>query len=488
MTALAANIFSNVWSLALIILFFGGSIFVHELGHFLAARRRGLRVERFSIGFGPKIVAWKRDGVEYRISWIPLGGYVALPQLADMRGAEGEGPAELENLPPISYTSKMIVSVMGAVFNLLFAVALSFIIWQFGLPTMDIQTTTQIGFVTDTLELKDGSEVTSPASYAGLQEGDTITAIDGKEVDDWGSLLQTLVSGTGRDEYDQPKSILTIDRNGESMEIEIYPRVSGDDNVRRIGITPAETLIVERTLEHSPAARAGLKSGDVLTAIDGRHFYSRFQLQDYLETNRDRDIEFTIERDGESIVRFIRPAEIRITKEGDKAITIGAAFAYPRKTIHPTPPEQIKKTFVIMYRILSGLVNPKSDLGIGHMSGPPGIARILWETAQVDIRIVIWFTIIINVNLAIFNLLPIPVLDGGHMLFATIGKLAGRPLPPNFVAAAQSTFMILLFSLLVFVSFNDIGRCFRDKRNGQEYRDNTVEPVFEESGETSPGE
>ncbi|RKX36091.1 MAG: RIP metalloprotease RseP [Verrucomicrobia bacterium] len=488
MTDLAANIFSNVWSLALIILFFGGSIFVHELGHFLAARRRGLRVERFSIGFGPKIVAWKRDGVEYRISWIPLGGYVALPQLADMRGVEGEGAAELDSLPPISYTSKMIVSVMGAVFNLLFAVALSFVIWQFGLPTTDIQTTTQIGFVTETLELKDGSEVTSPASYAGLQEGDTITAIDGKEVDDWGSLLQTLVSGTGRDEYDQPKSVLTIDRNGESMEIEIYPRVSGDDNVRRIGITPAETLMVERTLENSPAALAGLKSGDVLTAIDGRHFYSRFQLQDYLETNRDRDIEFTIERDGELIVKFIRPAEIRITKEGDKAITIGAAFAYPRKTIHPTPPEQITKTFVIMYRILSGLVNPKSDLGIGHMSGPPGIARILWETAQVDIRIVIWFTIIINVNLAIFNLLPIPVLDGGHMLFATIGKLAGRPLPPNFMAAAQSTFMILLFSLLVFVSFNDIGRCFRDKRDGREYRDNTIEPVFEKSEETSPGE
>ena len=188
------------------------------------------------------------------------------------------------------------------------------------------------------------------------------------------------------------------------------------------------------------------------------------------------------------IKRRIQPAEIQITKGGEKAISIGAFFAYPQKTIHPTPWEQIKKTFVIMYRILGGLVNPKSDLGIGHMSGPPGIARILWETAQVDVRIVIWFTIIINVNLAIFNLLPIPVLDGGHMLFATIGKLRGRALPPNFVATAQSMFMILLFTLLIYVSSKDIWRWFRDSRNEREYRTNTIEPVFETSEETSTNE
>jgi regulator of sigma E protease len=113
------------------------------------------------------------------------------------------------------------------------------------------------------------------------------------------------------------------------------------------------------------------------------------------------------------------------------------------------------------------------------MSGPPGIARILYETAQVDIRLVIWFVIIINVNLAFFNLLPIPVLDGGHMLFATIGKLRGRALPPTFVATAQSTFMILLFSLLIYVSVKDVGRWSRDHREEKDYRSNTVEPVFE---------
>ena len=120
----------GAWSIFLIVLFFGGSIFVHELGHFLAARRRGVKVERFSIGFGPRIFGWRgKDGVEYRLSWIPLGGYVALPQLADMAEIEGGSSGDREPLPPISYATKIIVFVAGAVFNLLFAFALACIVW-----------------------------------------------------------------------------------------------------------------------------------------------------------------------------------------------------------------------------------------------------------------------------------------------------------------------------------------------------------------------
>ena len=487
MTDFASSIFSNVWSIALIVLFFGGSIFVHELGHFLAARRRGLKIERFSIGFGPKIVAWKRDGIEYRISWIPFGGYVALPQLADMRGIEGDASDAPLPLEPIGYTSKMIVSVMGAVFNLLFAIALSVVIWQFGLPTTALQTTTRIGYVFDTLALPDGSEVISPARFAGLQEGDRITAIDGKSVDDWSSLLQTLVSGTGRDAYGQPKTVLTIERDQKTLAVEVYPRVSGQDSVRRIGITPAEPLIIGGTLKDSPAAAAGLKPGDIIQAINGQPVYSRYRLKSELEAGRDLAIPFTITRGDETLVIPIHPAEIQIGKDGAKAVSIGAQFDIPVTYAHPTPWKQISDNFVIMYRILSGLINPRSDLGIGQMSGPPGIARILYETAQVDVRLVIWITIIININLAFFNLLPIPVLDGGHMLFATIGKLRGRSLPPGFVAAAQSTFMILLFSLLIYVSFKDVGRWFRDNREEEEYRTNTVEPVFETTPSPAPG-
>ncbi|HEX2099526.1 MAG TPA: site-2 protease family protein, partial [Candidatus Synoicihabitans sp.] len=153
-------LFSNLWAVFLIVLFFGGSIFVHELGHFLAARRRGVHVTRFSIGFGPKIFSWYgKDGVEYRLSWLPLGGYVALPQLADMRGIEGESDVPVERLAPISYSTKIIVFAAGAFFNVLFALALATILWLVGQPTTSDQATTQFGYVVPKLTLEDGAEV-----------------------------------------------------------------------------------------------------------------------------------------------------------------------------------------------------------------------------------------------------------------------------------------------------------------------------------------
>jgi regulator of sigma E protease len=117
------------------------------------------------------------------------------------------------------------------------------------------------------------------------------------------------------------------------------------------------------------------------------------------------------------------------------------------------------------FRVLAGLINPQSDLGVSKLSGPVGIVRIFRATAQSDIRLVLWFTILVNVNLAIFNLLPVPVLDGGHMLFATIGRLRGRALPASFIMTTQSVFIVLLFSLILYVSFFDVRRLVRDARS-----------------------
>ena len=187
----------------------GFTIFIHELGHFLAARQRGLIITRFSIGFGPKLLGWTRNGVEYRLSAIPFGGYVALPQLSDMgrlEGNESKTNAELDQpekrksawdefddndespeskpLPKISYFDKMIVAVMGAVFNIILAFALSVVLWFFGYDVADAQLTTKIGYVAETVErwnplVEEGEEVTSPAKKAGLIEGDEILTVDG---------------------------------------------------------------------------------------------------------------------------------------------------------------------------------------------------------------------------------------------------------------------------------------------------------------------
>ena len=147
----------SVWGVSLAVLFFGGTIFIHELGHFLAAKKRGLKVERFSIGFGPRIWGWTgKDGVDYRISLFPLGGYVALPQMADMSAIEGETDADEPRLPKISWADKMIVAVMGATFNILFAIVLACFLSAFGRPMPLASRDTVVGYI--------DKEITAPLS------------------------------------------------------------------------------------------------------------------------------------------------------------------------------------------------------------------------------------------------------------------------------------------------------------------------------------
>jgi len=452
---------SNLWAVFLIILFFGGSIFVHELGHFLAARRRGMHVERFSIGFGPRMFGWRgKDGVDYRISWLPLGGYVALPQLADLKGVEGETGTQVGTLPPAGYADKMIVAVAGAVFNLIFAFILATLLWFLGQPTSSEQATTRIGFVSPTIELSDGTRVPSPASEAGLRVGDTVKAIDGRALNDWQDLMQTLVTSADRAADGRRKSIFTIERAGSLKEVTVYPRLAGDEKIRRVGIAPAYQLVVHAVAADSIAAKLGLRPKDRVVALDQVEILNIQTYADYLGSRANAPIVLHLTREG-------APLTFELPPRGAKApgsTEIGAAFTTDNTLVHDNPIKQFVGHVSMTWRTLTSLINPRSDIGISKLSGPVGIIRVFHMAAQADIRIVLWFTILVNINLAVFNLLPIPVLDGGHMLFATIGKIRGRSLPADFIAATQSVFVVLLFSMILYVSFFDVRRIARDLR------------------------
>ena len=459
-TDLLQSAASTLWSIFLIILFFGGSIFVHELGHFLAARRRGVRVERFSIGFGPKIFAWHGgDGVEYRVSWLPLGGYVLLPQLADLRMIEGESAIESATLPPASYETKMVVFAAGAAFNVVFAFILACIIWYVGLPTRAEFDTTKIGLVLPKITLPDQTPVPSPALEAGFQPGDVVRAIDGRRVTDWFELKQTLSAGGGRTADGRPKAVFTIERAGRTLDLTVYPRLAGDERMRSIGIAPAEEFVVAAVKPGSPMARAGLQADDRMVALDGQTVLNSTVLADYLGQHADRPIALTVTRAGRPLALTLPPRP-----GADQAGELGVEFKSSYKVVYPDPLTQLSENVVMMYRVFSGLVNPRSDLGVSELSGPVGIIGIFYSTTQSDIRLVLWFTILVNVNLAILNLLPIPVFDGGHMLFATIGRLRGRSLPPELVATVQSIFVVLIFSLFAYVTFFDVRRMRRDSQ------------------------
>jgi len=453
------SLFSSIWSIFLIVLFFGGSIFVHELGHFLAARRRGVKVTRFSIGFGPAI--WKhtaRDGVEYRLSWIPLGGYVALPQLADMAAIEGEAE-DTEPLPPISYSTRMIVFAAGAFFNVLFAFALASILWVVGQPTSEELSTTRIGYIAKTITLADGTTVPSPALAAGLKVGDTIRAIDGTKVNDWPELLQTLVMSSGVSEDGQRRAVFSIERDGQLIDLPVYPRLSGEDNNRRVGISFAFTPIVASVPEKSFAQVIGLQPGDRLVELDRQRLLNLATLLDAMQEQPAKALTLVVERGTERV-------ELRIPAERpkDTPAWFGAVYRTSFGLKHTNPFNQLSSQVVMTVRTLWSLIHPNSDIGISKLSGPIGIGKIYWDASEAGFRYVLWIAILVNVNLAIFNLLPIPVLDGGHMLFATIGRLRGKALPVNFIAAAQSVFIVLLFTMIIYVSVFDVRRIARDVR------------------------
>jgi len=561
------GLFSSTASVVLVFVFLGVSIFVHELGHFLAARWRGLKVDRFSIGFGPRLFGWKgKGGTDYRISLLPLGGYVALPQLADMEGIEGKASEPKEALPTPSFTDKVCVLLAGATFNFLFAIVVACVLWQVGQPVAPETQTNVVGYVAAEMSPEgDARAVPSPAFEAGILPGDKILKIDGVNVSRFDEITNTIMTGTGRAPDGRPQAVFTIERDGKIFDTDVFPvlvrinAVSGD-RVRKVGISPAQELVVGRVLEKSPAQAAGLLPGDEILKLDGKPLYG---LQGILEKTREgAAVSLTIKRGDELIEKTVTPQEVPVTLpmlqtylskdatqsafslfalENGRALalfsiddeallsqvdlenavllesvsgqkvstpeqylaalaaakgsavkleilttdgsvgltlpadaraelqphtlwTIGVEFARSLKIVHRTPFEQVADVVNITWRTLSSLVSPSSDVGVSMLSGPVGILRVYHQLLDVDLRLVLWFTVLLNINLAILNLLPLPVLDGGHIVFALFEKLRGRPIPQRVLGTVNGVFMLLLLGMILYVTFFDSRRWQGDSR------------------------
>lgn len=441
-----------------VVMVFNMIIFVHELGHFLAARWRGLKVDRFQIWFGPLI--WKKtiNGVQYGLGTLPFGGFVALPQLAPMETLEGSG-SDRATLPPVSALDKIIVAFAGPLFSILLALVAAVAVWKVGKPKDFIPTRT-IGLVLPG----------SPAEKAGLRAGDRIAAINGSPVEGFaGSLdciLEGIVLSTG------PTIEFTIEREGEPQPLRL---VSGFETasskwyqrrgLRRVGISPlAEQMVVVDVAKHSPGERAGLRPGDVLVRVDGREFATSKELAGHLGSRGEEPISLVYERGGrrfESTMTALRP----LRPAGSPPL-FGISFAesafHDERIVHPSPGRQVFDSLRSMWTTLAGLVTPHSSIGIDHLSGPVGIAKMQFQLLKTDDgwRRILAFMVLFNVNLAVLNLMPFPVLDGGHITLALLEKAAGRPVKARVLGVLQTACALLLISLMLFVTSKDIGDSF----------------------------
>src|SRR5258705_8445140 len=292
-----------VFILLEVLILFNLLIVVHELGHFLAARWRGLYIEKFGVWFGKPL--WKKtiNGVQYSLGSLPFGGFVALPQLAPMDIIEGKADLDRARLPRISALDKIIVAIAGPLFSLLLALCFAVIVWAVGHPVSEADSTTVIGYV-----LPD-----SPAQKVGLQPGDRILSVDGKPVRRFLGMNDSVSWDVVRSEGD--KIAVKFQRNGNVQTVWVEPykaetRGWRRKSVRQLLIYPAETAIIDKVEPNSPAAAAGLRPRDIIRGFNHAPIYNPIALLEYIKKHPDETLTLEVERNGSRFEVPVKPVPL----------------------------------------------------------------------------------------------------------------------------------------------------------------------------------
>ena len=537
-------------TIILAILALGFLIFIHELGHFFAAKRCGIRVEKFSIGFGPRLLGFRRGETEYCISALPFGGFVKMAGESpdEQQGEEGEFASA-----PVGH--RIFVAIAGPVMNLLMGVILFSFVYLVGLDhgTMWLMEMligrsdrmAQIGLVADD----------SPAKKGGIEPGDTIVSINDRKIKNWQDFNTTIL--THPDEELQ----VVVSRDGQPKTLYVTPRSLDRSGIGQIRVSARQSAMVESITEDSAAAKAGIQARDVIESINGRKIYhvpefnsviwdpsnpfgsAHRKLVKEINENRDGEILLGIRRgaesltagfpinwvvnaavqegseaervgiqsgdeivsiNGESIKNFElyprlyeltatnpdRPVEIGLLRGGEQLnATLTFAFSddenqlnlqglhwklsldglalavpsvpIPKYNVVTAVGEGVQTNWLILemvVKVLKRLVT--REVKTKHLTGPIGIVDATRRVVEFGLRSLLFFVGFISVNLAIVNLLPIPIADGGQILFFTLEKLRGRPLSIRKQMIIQQVSIVLLAGLFLYITFYDILRVF----------------------------
>lgn len=450
----------------------GPLVALHEWGHYIVARLCGVKVLTYSIGMGPRLFGWtsKKTGTDYRISVLPLGGYV---KMLDER--EGEVPEHERHLAfntqhPLK---KIAIVIAGPVMNFLIAIGLFFVLF---LTPME-QLNTRIG------------KLSAPADQSGLAVGDKIVAIDGKKTEDWQAVTYALADRMGESGQVAVSVVKSASLVGgdvpagatsSTYQVAVQDFLQGKDKEKDplsvLGVLPWQpviTPVIGELVPDGAGAMMGLKTGDRIERIDGAPIYTWQDATAIIRNSPEKMLRFEIIRDGTPMTLNVMPqgkkqrggqmvGQIGVMVAGHDKISVPDEY---KMTIHHSPMAALQASFARTYdlsvmtlksmgKMLSGLI------GLENLSGPITIADVSKQSFEMGWLQVISTAALISLSLAVLNLLPIPVLDGGHIVYHLYELVRGKPLPEGVQTLGLSAGMLLLFGFMLLAISNDIGRLF----------------------------
>ena len=432
-------------------------ILIHELGHFFVARWTGVGVERFSIGFGPVLLRWRGKETEYVLSAIPMGGYVKM--MGEENPVEGGGgpvtdPGKEFARKPL--WARFLIVFAGPGMNFVLAIAIfAVVLATLGRPVWPAV----VGKVAEG----------SPAAAAGLRTGDTIVALNGRPIAYWEDLERAIAASNGR-----PLE-LRVRRDGVERTVAASPRLrTVPDPIFRepretwdIGAGPQLAPQISSVSPGSPAERAGLKPGDVVVSVAGQPVYTPEDLVEAIRTRPGQAFPVTVERDGRLLTLSVVPEAVKEKAPDGQEREVGriqAGIATKAVRFEPYSPVLAvgygaARTWDMTVLTVKGLWKLVSrQIDSSNIGGPIQIATEAGRQARDGMASLAVFTAIISVNLAVLNLLPVPMLDGGHLLFFVIEAILGRPLSLRKREVATQVGFVLLMMLMVFALYNDLVR------------------------------
>jgi regulator of sigma E protease len=435
------NIFGTFRSIGIALLVLGIIIVLHELGHFLVAKLFKIKVETFSVGFGPRLIGFRYGETDYRISAFPLGGYVKMA---------GENPGDSVTGAPNEFLSKpkwqrFLVASAGPVMNIILAVGLLTGLFMYG---------------TEVPEFAEGEAVVgtvdanSPAQAAGIQEGDRIVAIDEVETrPNWEQVeARVMINGN----HTIP---VTLNRNGKVIETSLTPVKQGPNEAGYSGMRPKSrvTNVIGYVQPDSPAAEGGLQPGDEITAVNGINLKESGRgVSEIIQSNTLESLPVTVLRAGQVKELTVKPT----LTDGKRMIGVGW-FRFPtimvKEDFRGALSRSIDKNVeygTLIFKVLGKLV--RREASMKTVDGPLGIMKQTAEFYEIGIGALLQLMAMISLNLGLMNLLPIPILDGGVMLLLLVEGIMRQDLSLAFKERVVQVSFVFLLTLMVFVLYNDV--------------------------------